>query len=482
VEPLVRSLLDGLARSDVPLAALEALGSPEPARSAQQLSALSAHAELRDPSERWLPGLLLSARPGRAAEYLVELASRYRSTCGQPLDLAAHPLLPRLLGSSDCLARVLLRHPNWCEELHGELPAAPDGAAVEADWTPLRIAKYKGLLRIAARDLGGRPFEAGLGELSSLADRCLSAGLTRAANEREVAEPALFALGKLGGSELNFSSDVDLLFVYDALPGEREAAQLDALSDVIRNFKKHLEVPSEDGFGYRVDLDLRPEGRTGVIANSVDAALSYYESFGADWERQMLIRLRFLSGARPAAEAFERGIRPFVWRRSVGTKAIGAVRAMKRRIEAERIDAGRDLEADLKEGPGGIRDVEFLVQAFQLFFGGRERSLRTGNVLQALQSLDRHGLLPAPVVAELRDSYLWLRRAEHCVQLVDERQTQAFPRDAAAQVGLARRMGYRQAEALRARDALLDDWTNVRTKVRSHFENLVLESGDVEQP
>jgi glutamate-ammonia-ligase adenylyltransferase len=358
------------------------------------------------------------------------------------------------------------------------LPDAPPATPDESDWTPLRIAKYKGLLRIAARDLAGRPFDAGLGELSLLADRCLAAGLTRAASERGVAEPTLFALGKLGGRELNFSSDGDLLFVYDALPGEQEAAQLEALSTVIRNFKKHLEVPSEDGFGYRVDLDLRPEGRTGVIANSVDAALGYYESFGADWERQMLIRLRHVTGPAPAAEAFERGIRPFVWRRSVGTKAIGAVRAMKRRIETERIDAGRDLEADLKEGPGGIRDVEFLVQAFQLFFGGRERSLRTGNVLQALQSLDRHGLLPAPVVAELREAYLWLRRAEHGVQLVDERQTQAFPRDPAAQLGLARRMGYEQAEGSQARHALLDDWTNVRTKVRTHFENLVLDSDD----
>jgi len=152
------------------------------------------------------------------------------------------------------------------------------------------------------------------------------------------------------------------------------------------------------------------------------------------------------------------------------------VRAMKRRIEDERLEAGRDLEADLKEGPGGIRDVEFLVQAFQIFFGGRQPRLRTGNVLEGLAVLRELDLLAAPVIESLRDAYLWLRRAEHCVQMVDERQTQAFPRDARAQLCLARRMGYPEPDGREVRAALLDDWTRVRAEVRAHFENLVLES------
>jgi glutamate-ammonia-ligase adenylyltransferase len=213
----------------------------------------------------------------------------------------------------------------------------------------------------------------------------------------------------------------------------------------------------------------------------VDVALGYYESFGAEWERQMLIRLRYLAGPRGPAQAFERGIRPFVWRRSVGPDAIRGVRAMKRRIEDERLEAGRDLEADLKEGPGGIRDVEFLLQAFQLFFGGREPSLRSGNVLTALGALNDLALLPAPVTDALRDAYLWLRRAEHCVQMIEERQTQAFPREPGAQLALARRMGYAEPEGRRAREALLDDWLRVRTEVRRHFENLVLESANVDE-
>jgi glutamate-ammonia-ligase adenylyltransferase len=153
---------------------------------------------------------------------------------------------------------------------------------------------------------------------------------------------------------------------------------------------------------------------------------------------------------------------------------------MKIRIEAERRQSGVDLEQDLKEGPGGIRDVEFLVQALQLLLAGREHSLRTGNVLQALGALASLGALDPAVSESLGQAYLWLRRAEHALQMVEERQTQAFPRAARAQLELARRMGYRDGEAAVARDRLLDDWTGVRATVRGHFEALVLRAEDAE--
>ena len=479
---LLETLVTDLERGEAAPAGLEALGAPEPELTAQRLAAVAAHPDLAATRTRWLPELLLSARPGYGAQCLEELAIRYRATRGRPLDLARMPALPRLLGSSDFLARLLLRHPHWSEELVGDPPGAPDDGPIEPDWTAIRIAKYKGLLRVAARDVVGRPFEQSPSELSRLADRCLKAALSAASRETGAPPPVLFALGKLGGEELNFSSDVDLLFLYESSDDEPDTDRHALVARLVQTFKKHLEVPSEDGFGYRVDLELRPEGRGGVIANPVDAALGYYESFGADWERQMLIRLRHVAGPRPPAEAFERGIEPFVWRRSVGPEAIRSVRAMKRRIEDDRIEAGRDLEADLKEGPGGIRDIEFLVQAFQLFFGGRQPNLRTGNVLRGLEALRQLALLPEAVTEALRDAYLWLRRAEHCVQMVEERQTQAFPREPGAQLGLARRMGYAESEGRRAREALLDDWTRVRTEVRRHFENLVLESAKFDEP
>jgi glutamate-ammonia-ligase adenylyltransferase len=290
--------------------------------------------------------------------------------------------------------------------------------------------------------------------------------------------PMLFALGKLGGDELNFSSDVDLLFLYDASAGGDNLERNQRAANFIRHLKKRMELPTEKGFIYRVDLDLRPEGVAGALANSVTAALDYYERFGAEWERQMLIRLRSVTGPAALANAFCEGIRPFVYRRNIDPAVLRAVRDMKHRIETERREAHRDLEVDLKEGPGGIRDVEFLVQAFQLFLGGRTPEIRTGNTLDGLEALGRFEMLPEDTAAELSTAYLWLRRAEHAQQLVEEQQTSKFPRYPGAQLGLARRMGYHEASGDGARSCLIGDWNRYRTHVRAHFDALVL-SGDL---
>ncbi len=477
MEPLLAALIQSVQRGEPSLPALETLGESDPAPAARSIRSAATHPDLAPSMTDWLPSLLLTSRPGFAAQSLADLATRHRDSRGT-LDLRRYPALPRVLGSSDFLARLLLRHPNWVEDLAGDPPAPPSVAPVEPEWTPIRIAKYRGLLRIAARDLCGRSFEEGLTELSALADGCLDAALRCASNETSVPAPALLAAGKLGGSELNFSSDVDVLFLYLTGPDGDDLEQNARVGRLVQVFKTNLEVRSEDGFGYRVDLDLRPEGKQGALANSVDAALDYYETWGAEWERQMLIRARAVAGPTHAGKAFLRGITPFVYRTLIDPGAIRAVRDMKARIESERREEGRDLEYDLKEGPGGIRDVEFLVQALQLFHGGRHPAIRTGHVLRALRSLAREELLPGEVAEGLQTAYLWLRRAEHALQMVEERQTQRFPRDAAGQAMLARRMGYREEKATVARDRLLDDWTNTRAEVRGHFEALVLESGD----
>ncbi|MCE2392847.1 MAG: hypothetical protein J4G09_15460 [Proteobacteria bacterium] len=468
---LLRACPDGLPALEL----FARLGDPEPPKARAAFEAALHNADLAPDWREWLPRLLLSARPGFGAQCLESLAERYRQTRRSALPIAEMPALPCVLGSSDALARVLLRHPNWAEELLGDPPPAPPGEEVEPDWTSLRIAKYRGLLRIAGRDLLERPFEASLTELSALADRCLAAGLERAARDRDIDPPALLALGKQGGGELNFSSDIDALFLYQPRNDVFDPEYHRALAELIQSFKHHMEVPGEDGFGYRIDLDLRPQGRRGSLANTVEAALTYYASIGAEWERQALIRLRHVAGPPEAAEAFCRQIAPFVYRRSITPDAIRAVHEMKLRVESERRGAHRELEYDLKEGPGGIRDIEFLTQAIQLFCGGRDSALRTGNVLDALRRIEKASLLPEPVTESLRESYLWLRRAEHCVQMVEERQTQRFPSEPAAQLGLARRMGYLQLDAGAARDALLADWGRVRSEVRHHFEALVLE-------
>ncbi len=472
----LQAFLEGLGSGRPSPEPLAALGEADPT-ALESLRGAAAHPDLAPDRDRWLEPLLTSARPGFGARTLAELADRHRHALGRGLPRRVLPALALLLGSSNFLARLLLRHSHWVEDLAGSPPPPPDLTPVEPDWTAIRLAKYRGLLRVAARDLLGRPFPDGLRELSGLAERCLVAALAAASRDSEVDAPSIMALGKLGGRELNFSSDVDLIAIYE----QGEPDDLDhhaALVRIVRALKTGLEAPTEDGFGYRVDLDLRPEGRSGALVNSVDAALRYYETFGAEWERQALIRLRHVAGPDAPARAFALGVAPFVYRRAIDPGAIRRVRERKARIEDERRRGGRDLESDLKEGPGGIRDVEFLVQALQLFYGARESSLRTGNVLEALAGLLGAGLLPEPAVSGLTDDYTWLRRAEHALQLIEERQTARVPRDRAARLGLARRMGYSEPVATRALDRFLDDWTRVRSNVRGHFESLVLENRD----
>ncbi len=478
MESLAAQFVAGLARGAADPALLRSAGEPEPEAAAAAFQRAARDRDLANSHAQWAPVLLRTARPGFGAQCLEEIAQRARERTGGRLDIAGCPALPHVLGSSSFLARLLLRHPEWIREIAGALPDAPPPRAIDPDWDAIRAAKYTGLLRIAARDLLARPFANSLRELSDLADRCLAAALACAARETEVEAPALLALGKLGGHELNFSSDVDLLFVYEPPPTVDPLEHNHAVARLIRRLKTALEVRSEDGFGYRVDLGLRPEADTGVLANPVDVAIGYYEGFGAEWERQMLIRLRHVAGPADVGEGFAREIAPFVYRRLIDPGVMRSVRDMKARIEDERRSAGRDLEFDLKEGPGGIRDVEFLVQSLQLFFGGRDLALRTGNVLAALAALAQLGHLPEATAAALVSAYTWLRRAEHALQLAEEHQTARFPSDRAGQIALARRMGYPEAEAEAARTGLLEDRMAARSEVRAHFEALVLREGE----
>jgi glutamate-ammonia-ligase adenylyltransferase len=474
MDALAASFVAGLERGTADREALHRVGESEPERAAAAFLRAAGDAQLAPSLAVWVPALLRSARPGVGAERLADLVQRARLEGCPPPDPAQAPGLAALLGSSSALSRVLLLRPDWWRDLVGDPPAPPDAAPPPPAWGAIRRAKYRGLLRIAARDLLERPFAASLRELSDLADACLRAGLAAAASETRTAPPALLALGKLGGRELNFSSDVDLLFLYPVPPGGDALARNAEVGRLVRHLKSELEANRDEGFAYRVDLDLRPEGRSGVIANSLDAALGYYESFGQEWERQMLIRLRPVAGPPEAGDAFAREIAPFVYRRHIDPGVMRSVRDMKARIEDERRRAGRDLEFDLKEGPGGIRDVEFLVQSFQLFYGGGEESLRTGNVLDGLAAIERLGFLPPETVSALTNAYTWLRRAEHALQLAEEQQVSRIPRESSAQLALARRMGYADPDAQTARSRFLDDWTSVRTEVRAHFEALVL--------
>ena len=470
---LARRVIESLHAGDPNVDDLSRAGSPQPAEDALALGAAARDPDLAPRIEDWLPALLSSASPGAGARRLVSIADEGRRRGRPPGAPFAGAVLAHVLGNSHFLGRWLLREPSWQGDLSGAIAPPPPRAPADAGWSELRRTKYRGLLRIAARDLA-RPFDDGLSELSDLADDILRRALVLAAGEREA--PALFALGKLGGRELNFSSDVDLLFVCEAPPDEHGHAARESAAAVVRELKRRVDERTDEGFLYRVDLDLRPEGPPGALVRGVEGALGYYELRGAEWERQMLLRLRHLGGSARAARRFERGIEPFVYRRSIDPGVIDAVRAMKTRIETERRERGSDLDANLKEGPGGIRDVEFTVQALQLFHAGRRPDLRTGNVFAAITGLASLGLLPAASAAVLEDGYRWLRRAEHALQLAEEQQTAQLPRDAAERTAVARRMGYAEAAATDATRRFEADLARTRSQVREQFEALVLGS------
>ena len=380
-----------------------------------------------------------------------------------------------LCGSSRMLAAILAREPHllrraarsrWLgrerpePNLHRLLARAaarlaPDDVA--GLHRLLRRVRCREVLRIALRDLRRVRVSEITGELASLAAACLDTAIRfhdRRLRARHGApagsagrEPGagfcVLAMGKLGARELNFSSDIDLIFIYDRdgqTEGERPLNHFAYYARLAELVTESLAKPTEDGFVFRVDLNLRPDGQNGPIVNSVHAAELYYQSFGRTWERAALVKARPAAGDLAVGEEFLRTLEPFVWRRSLDLSVLEEIHAMKARIDARAGAEGRD---DLKLGKGGIREVEFFVTALQLLHGGREdgRALRERAVLPALDRLLFAGVVPARHRDELADAYLFLRRAEHRVQMLDGAQTHQLP-PPGERHGLARSMGY----------------------------------------
>jgi glutamate-ammonia-ligase adenylyltransferase len=258
-------------------------------------------------------------------------------------------------------------------------------------------------------------------------------------------------MGKLGARELNFSSDVDLVYVYDRdgeTAGAKPVTHFAYYAKLAEHVTESIARPTEDGFVFRVDLNLRPDGQNGPIVNSVRAAELYYQSFGRSWERNALVKARAGAGDVAVGDELLRLLDPFVWRRSLDLQVVEEIQAMKARIDAR---AGAEGKEDLKLGKGGIREAEFFVSALQLLHGGRDetRSLRERAVLPALDRLLFAGVVLEKDRDELADAYLFLRRAEHRVQMVEGAQTHRLP-PAGERLGLARSMGYPTEEAFEA--------------------------------
>jgi glutamate-ammonia-ligase adenylyltransferase len=391
--------------------------------------------------------------------------------------LASHPgaayLLAALGGGSQFLSDTLRRHPTflpWLLEPSTMRQWARDELARElerdlepftrdpARWNVIRRFKYRHLLRIGSRDLlGDADLTVTTEELSRLADVCLEAAWRladaplRAAHGEprapggEPAGLAIIGMGKLGGEELNYSSDIDLVFVYSedgetaGGPGGRLANGL-YFERLARGIVQALETVTEEGYAFRVDLRLRPEGRMGALVQSLQGYGAYLAERAELWERQALLKARHAAGDLRVGQRFLELVRPHVYRPGIDRGILQEIRLMKREIDRSLRAKGRE-RLNVKLGTGGIREVEFLVQALQLLYGGDDPWLRERNTLRALWRLLERGYLPHALGRALAHGYTHLRTVEHRLQILHEFQTHTLPDDPAALGLLARRLG-----------------------------------------
>jgi glutamate-ammonia-ligase adenylyltransferase len=409
-----------------------------------------------------------AADPELALQTLLERAlQRLQQADPQALsDPVRRAGFERLVLASDFATDTLLRQPGLIGQL--DAPSAPPPAldpAREADWPGLlRRWRAAESTRLIWRDLQGLDsVEDTLAGSSRIAEQALAAalaavvGLVRARHGElrdgsgQVQSLVVFGLGKLGGGELNFSSDIDLIYAFaehGSSDGPRPLDAEDYFTRVGQRLAQLLGEVTADGFCHRVDLRLRPFGASGRLALSFSAMEQYYQREGRDWERYAWIKARPVAGDIAAGERLLQTLRPFVYRRYLDYSALDGLREMKAMIDAE--VQRREMADNLKLGPGGIREIEFLVQALQLIRGGREPELRQSSLLAALSALAAAGHLPVATVQALAAAYRFLRQLENRVQMLGDQQVHALPEQALARLRIARALGFADTGALLA--------------------------------
>jgi len=471
--------------------ALKRLGFSDPRAASANLEALTPtprEAELLAPA---LPRLLAELAGAADPDMALNNLERHAAVVDRPVlfrTLATHPgaahLLARLLGGSQFLADALRRRPvalAWLLEPRTmRVWFADDFAADlaqslapfstrEARMNALRRFKYRHVLRIGTRDLlGDADLSVTTEELARLADTCLGEAwrMAEAQARARVGAPldadgaptggAVIGMGKLGGEELNYSSDIDLMFVYGA-EGETAGgpdgriANGEYFARVCRDVAAIIEAVTEEGHVFRVDLRLRPEGRAGAVALSLEGFRTYHRERAELWERQALLKARVAAGDEKVGARFMDFARETVYRPGLDARILPAIRAMKQGIDRELARRGESLASNVKLGRGGIREIEFVVQGLQLLYGGDDPWLRERNSLKALFRLTERGYLAPDLGRALSHALVHLRTVEHRLQLLHEFQTHTLPDDALALGRLARRLGIEGSPAAAAR-------------------------------
>jgi glutamate-ammonia-ligase adenylyltransferase len=350
-----------------------------------------------------------------------------------------------------------------------------------------RLFKKRWLLSITLRDiLGITDTLTSMDELTCLAEVIIHMALQSSIriNSMKFGGPSkeeltLIALGKLGGEELNYSSDVDLMAVYGGEEGQTSGiispsgVRINRISNgefyakVMELFNTMLSRNTEDGIAYRVDLRLRPQGQKGEIALPLNSYKTYYETWGQTWERMALIRARPVAGNVKLGRAFIESIEPFVWKRSADYTDIEEIKALKKKIDSA---FSKD---DIKRGYGGIREAEFFIQTFQLIYGHQYDGLRTHRLLNAIQSLRWIGLVPGKDLIKLWDNYLYLRKVEHFLQMKDDLQTHSLPKSEDDLNALAAKTGFSSI------NDFLSDLRMKRMETRNMYNSLLGSEEDV---
>lgn len=429
-------------------------------------------------------------------------------------------VLSTLCGSAPFLVSTLTKHPDWLTTLAAEDFATPRRRAeYEAALTSqlaslspadhkdaLRRFKYYELARITVRELSPDlvPIERvgdTLTELSHLADVLLSAALTLAASriQERYGSPrwtdssgtertvrfAVLGLGKLGSEELNYSSDVDLVYVFEGLNRPTSGTDIDPqrggpsnlspaeyFARLAQEFGRLVTEPTVEGFLYRIDLDLRPEGTKGPLVVSGDTLMEYHECWAATWEKAAYMKARPVAGDTALGWRVIRSLGPMIYRSAMDYDTVAAIKELKDKVERT---AARGLDTfHVKVGAGGIRDIESVAQALQLLHGGRIPEVRVRGTQAALVALAQVGVLPSVDAEELLAAYRVLRRTENLLQMVAERQTHHLPKSEEERERLARGMGLRCDDPAAALDGMLQTY---RERVRRIVAELFDEGG-----
>ena len=402
----------------------------------------------------------------------------------------------RVWEASDYVAQSCLRDPVMLLELHesglfarsyhpGEIASELSTLLLSVRDEPalhrlLRRFRRSQMVRIIWRDIGETaPLAETLEDLSALADACIDQTLSLlfgwavqkqgAPRDSEGIQQHLVVLGmgKLGARELNLSSDIDLIFAYPRqgeVDGVRPVANEQFFTRLCQQLIKALNTTTADGFVFRVDARLRPFGDSGPLAMCFEAMETYYQSHAREWERYAMIKARVVAGDQEAGETLMSMLRPFVYRRYLDFGAIESLRNMKKLIDRELRRKG--MSENVKLGPGGIREIEFIGQAFQLIRGGRDPELQIRPILPVLALLGERGQLPEYVVKELTEAYSFLRLVENRIQAWQDRQTHLLPEDDLGRLRLARSMGFDGWETFFA------ELSRHRGRVQGHFDKV----------